>query len=185
MKKVFLFFCLILTGCFSAPKDVFEEKLSGGSVYQLPVGKIEVVDFKVHHDSKHYIENTWPQTPAQVIQNWVNQNLKTTPFTSERLIVVIHQAHVVQEPLKATHWFYPDREKDTLSFRVEFIMKENTKTKQTFTVGGEAFVEMTAKKSLAEKETQWANMLLQMRETLALKLQEKLPHVVKIQSPSY
>ncbi len=178
MKKwLAIWLGVVLCSCMNAPTDVFTDSLNLGEKIVVPVQSVEVVDLTKTHDSKHYIQNKWPQVPQQMLIRWGQENLKTAP-SSDRLIVVIQQADVVREELAAPHWYEKDEVKDTLIYQVEFIVKTKEKTKKTFTVGGKNFVQMPAKFSLADKEKEWVKLANKMFENLNQQVRLKLKNVV-------
>lgn len=177
MKKMWALFLMFWTAaCVQAPPDAFSENINWGTPFVVSAQQVETVSLNKVYDSTHYMEKRWPLSPEKGLIKWVQKNLKTTS-SPYRLIVVIHQAHVVRETLPAT-WYEPNEVKDTLIYRVEFLLKAGPKTKMSFTVGGKVFTQMPQKLSLADKEKEWAKMMTQMMENLNQQVALKLKNVV-------
>jgi hypothetical protein len=181
MKKQLqkMIFLLFLTGCMAAPQHSFEANLKSEKSYSIPFQKITFVSETKRFDSAHHIENRLPQSPDEIIQNWIQENLKEDSKQNASLQIILHQAEIIRENQPAEHWWQPDYVQDTLSYNIELV-EHNEKTDPNYlTVAGKTYVQMGRRTSLMNKEKQWAKLYRTMLDHLESELSTKIPHVVQ------
>ena len=182
MKKQLqkIFFLLFLTGCMTAPQYSFDSGLKSNKSYRVPFQQIVFISNQKRFDSAHHIENSLPQSPEQIIQNWIQKNLIEDAHQTDTLQIVLHQAEIVRENLPSQHWWQPDYVKDTLNYDIEVIQSgDNSTLNHRFNVAGKAYVQMGRRISLAEKEKQWAKLYRTMLDHLESEISTKIPHVIQ------
>lgn len=184
MKKQLqkILFLLFLGGCMNAPVNHFESYFKVEKKYQIPFQKIALTsDLKIV-DSAHHVENQLPQTPFQIIQNWIGQTLVMQPNTPNELQLILHKAEIIRQNLPAENWWEHDYIQDTLYYQIELFQQSDTGAVNRLNIGGKNFVKMNKKASLAEKEKQWADLYNQMLRHLENEISTKIPHVISISS---
>ena len=181
MKKQLqkIFFLFFLTGCMAAPQHSFESGLKSDKSYQVPFHQIVFVSEKKRFDSAHHIENKLPQSPEQIIQNWIQKNLIEDSHQTATLQILVHQAEIVREHLPSPHWWQPDYVKDTLNYNIELIGHNEETNNHRLSVAGKTYVQMGRRISLADKEKQWAKLYRTMLDHLESDLSNKIPHVIQ------
>lgn len=183
MKKQLqkILFLLFLSGCMMAPVNHFESYFQPQKKYQIPFQKVILTDDLKMVDSAHHVGNKLSQSPVQIVQNWADKSLVTTPDVPHDLQLVLHQSEIVRQEFPAEYWWQFDFIQDTLYYDIELIQRDKDKNINRSNFGGKVFVKMNKKSSLAEKEKQWATLYHQMLQHLENEI-SKIPHVIPLTS---